>query len=83
MKEQFSIDFWLGKILEHVDLNNTILILTADHGERIPYGGLREVDFEPKLQNTVDFGKNFFQNQLIKSVANFYLMYESQWQKKN
>ena len=31
------IDHELGKILEHVDLDNTILILTADHGERIPY----------------------------------------------
>jgi glucan phosphoethanolaminetransferase (alkaline phosphatase superfamily) len=38
-----AIDFWLGKILEHVDLDNTILILTSDHGERIPYGGLRNV----------------------------------------
>ena len=43
-----AIDFWLAKILEYVDLDNTIVILTADHGERIPHGGLRRVDFEPK-----------------------------------
>ena len=30
-----AIDFWLGKILEHIDMND-IIILTADHGERIP-----------------------------------------------
>lgn len=31
-----SIDVWIGKILEKIDLNNTILILTADHGDYIP-----------------------------------------------
>ena len=66
-----SIDFWLGKILEHVDLDNTILILTSDHGERIPYGGLREVDFEPKLQNTVDFGKKLLPKSAHKIGGQF------------
>ena len=51
-----SIDFWLGKILEHIDLDNTLVILTADHGERIPYGGLRRVDFEPKLEASKKIG---------------------------
>ena len=66
-----SIDFWLGKILEHVDLDNTILILTSDHGECIPYGGLREVDFEPKLQNTVDFGKKLLPKSAHKIGGQF------------
>jgi len=51
-----SIDFWLGKILEHIDLDNTLVILTADHGERIPYGNLRRVDFEPKLETSKKIG---------------------------
>ncbi len=51
-----SIDFWLGKILERIDLDNTLVILTADHGERIPYGGLRGVDFEPKLEASKKIG---------------------------
>ena len=51
-----SIDFWLGKILEHIDLDNTLVILTADHGERIPYDGLRRVDFEPKLEASKKIG---------------------------
>jgi len=66
-----AIDFWLGKILEHVDLNNTILILTADHGERIPYGGLRGTDFEPKLENTVDFGKKLLPKSAHKIGGQF------------
>jgi len=29
------IDVWLNNLFKHVDLNNTIIILTADHGEYI------------------------------------------------
>ena len=61
-----SIDFWLGKILENINLDNTILILTSDHGERIPYDNVRAVDFEPKLENTVSIGKKI----LPKSAHN-------------
>ena len=66
-----SIDFQLGKILELVELENTILILTADHGERIPYGGLRGTDFEPKLENTVDFGKKLLPKSAHKIGGQF------------
>ena len=66
-----AIDHELGKILEHVDLDNTILILTADHGASIPYGGLREVDFEPKLQHTVDFGKKLLPKSAHKIGGQF------------
>ena len=65
-----SIDFWLGKILEHVDKND-IIILTADHGERIPHGGFREVDFEPKLEHTVDFGKKLLPKSAHKIGGQF------------
>jgi arylsulfatase A-like enzyme len=50
------IDHELGKILEHVDLDNTILILTSDHGQSIPYEGHPEVDFEPKLATSKKIG---------------------------
>jgi len=55
-----SIDFWLGKIFQHIDFSNTITIITADHGERIPYENIRTIDFEPKLASTVKFGKKVF-----------------------
>ena len=66
-----AIDHELGKILEHVNLDNTIIILTTDHGERIPYGGFREVDFEPKLQHTVDFGKKLLPKSAHKIGGQF------------
>ena len=31
-----SIDSWIGKILEGIDLNKTLIIFTADHGDHIP-----------------------------------------------
>ena len=51
------IDNELGRILENIDLDNTILILTSDHGQTIPYEEHSEIDFQPKLENVVDVGK--------------------------
>jgi len=65
-----TIDFWLGKILEHVDMSD-IIILTADHGDRIPHGGFRSVDFEPKLENVVDFGKKLLPKSTHKVGGQF------------
>jgi arylsulfatase A-like enzyme len=31
-----AIDFWLGKLLQNIDLEQTLIILTSDHGEYIP-----------------------------------------------
>ena len=65
-----SIDFWLGKIFEHIDKND-VIILTADHGERIPHGGMREVDFQPKLEHAVDFGKKILPKSAHKIGGQF------------
>ena len=65
-----SIDFWLGKIFEHIDKND-VIILTADHGERIPYGGIRGIDFEPKLEHAVDFGKKILPKSAHKIGGEF------------
>ena len=32
-----ATDFWIGKILEKINLSNTLVIFTADHGEYIPF----------------------------------------------
>jgi len=65
------VDSELGKILEYVDLDNTILILTADHGERIAYGGIHENDFQPKLEPAVEFGKKFLPKSTHKTGGQF------------
>ena len=32
-----AMDIWLGKILEKVDLTNTLVVITADHGAYVPF----------------------------------------------
>jgi len=50
-----SIDFWVGKIIKNIDLNNTILIVTADHGAYIKK--LKKdseiIDFEDDGENEI------------------------------
>lgn len=36
-----AIDVWIGKFLAKINLENTLLILTADHGDYIPITGKR------------------------------------------
>ena len=37
----------LNEIFENIDLNNTIIVLTSDHGERIPFDDKLSFEFEP------------------------------------
>ena len=53
-----SIDFWIGKILKKIDLKNTIVILTADHGEKIPVDDKDITKFEPKFESVTKLGRN-------------------------
>ena len=53
-----SIDFWLGKILEKVDLSNTLVIITADHGTHdVAFDGKSTAYFEPEFKNVLNLGK--------------------------
>jgi len=52
-----SIDFALGEIIKQIDLSNTLVIITSDHGERIPFENKRNTDFEPKFNTTKNIGK--------------------------
>jgi arylsulfatase A-like enzyme len=65
------IDNELGKILEYVDFDNTILILLADHGQKVPYEDTSEVDFQPKLDHAVDFGKKILPKSAHKAGGEF------------
>lgn len=38
-----AIDFWIGKFLQKIDLEKTLVIISADHGDYIPV-----IDSEPK-----------------------------------
>ena len=65
------IDNEIGKILKNVDLDNTIVILTADHGQTIPYDEHSEIDFQPKLDNAVSVGKKILPKSAHKFGGQF------------
>ena len=52
-----SIDHWIGKILEKIDLKQTLLILTSDHGNLIPKDNKSFSDIEPDLKTGLNIGK--------------------------
>tara|TARA_B100000029_G_C17588562_1_gene961843 strand:- start:1273 stop:2610 length:1338 start_codon:yes stop_codon:yes gene_type:complete len=53
------VDNWIGLLLKEIDLNNTLLVLTADHGEYIPLVG-ENVGKIPEVQKIMRKGKNYF-----------------------
>ena len=45
-----GIDFWIGKILEKINLDNTLVILTSDHGDFLPTEKIgHEMNYIPTL----------------------------------
>jgi arylsulfatase A-like enzyme len=45
-----ALDIWIGKFLERIDLENTLVILTSDHGEFIPTPKIgHELTYIPEL----------------------------------
>ena len=46
-------DYWLGKFLEKIDLNSTLVIITADHGEYVSLSETRDLDYEPEFKNMI------------------------------
>jgi len=47
------VDMWLGKFLEQIDLEKTLVVLSADHGEYVPITG-EEITEIPKIQKTIN-----------------------------
>ena len=58
-----AIDVWIGRILEKIKLENTLVVLTADHGEFIP-----SINYNGKIIS--NFGNETMHNLLWKIEAN-------------
>ncbi len=52
-----SIDFGIGKILEKIELDKTIVVITSDHGSLIPFNNKGFTDFEPGFEKELEVGK--------------------------
>ena len=45
-----GIDYWIGKILEKIDLTKTLIVITSDHGDFIPISSIdHEISYIPSL----------------------------------
>ncbi len=49
----FNVDFWVGKFLESINLDNTLFVLTADHGSYVKFLEIddQKFDFEETSSN--------------------------------
>lgn len=50
-----AIDFWIGKFLEKIDLTNTLVLISADHGDHIPL--VDNWNNPPKVNSLLKKGK--------------------------
>jgi len=66
-----SIDHWLGNILKKIDLEKTLLVITADHGERIPFENKSHLDFQPRFDPVVKAGRKYLPRSLHKVGGKF------------
>ena len=66
-----SIDSVIGTILRNIDLSNTIVIITSDHGERIPYENIRGVELEPKFDTSKKIGMKMLPKSTHKIGGKF------------
>lgn len=58
------IDYWLGKFLEKIDFESTLVIITADHGDYIPINDIRDHHFIPEFTKSVSIAKNLLPKPL-------------------
>jgi len=67
-----SVDIWIGKILEKINFDDTLLIISSDHGEYIPVTGENISDI-PKIQKVIRKGTKsvpFLEKIGLKTVLN-------------
>jgi arylsulfatase A-like enzyme len=54
-----SIDSGIGEILDKINLNETVIVVTSDHGSLIPFENKGFTDFEPSFEKELKVGKKF------------------------
>tara|TARA_B100001179_G_scaffold56172_1_gene38421 strand:+ start:136 stop:1494 length:1359 start_codon:yes stop_codon:yes gene_type:complete len=66
------VDVWLGKILNHINMKNTLVVITADHGEYIPVTG-ESITEIPRIQHMLTKGQtsfSFIEKMRMKTLLN-------------
>lgn len=68
-----SIDPWIGKIIEKIDLKNTLVVLTSDHGEYVHDLAL-DTEHVPTLQRNLRKMKQFSPKLLFPLGLSLFVM---------
>ena len=68
-----SMDRWVGDIVKHIDLDKTLIVITADHGSIIPEGDLEYADFEPEFKTELNIGKKLMPDSTHKIGAKMFV----------
>ena len=66
-KMMSSIDYGIGKILEKIELEKTIIVITSDHGSLIPFENIGFTDFEPSFKRELNIGKKLMPESTHKA----------------
>jgi len=68
-----SIDYYLKKFLDVLNLDETLIVVTSDHGHPIPFDEKDNTSFEPDLELGLKVGKKFmpkFSHKFGASIFN-------------
>ena len=66
-----SVDSWLGDLINEVDFENTMIVITSDHGLIIPFDNRGLTDFEPEFKQIVSAGRKIVPPPLQPVGVNF------------
>lgn len=76
------VDHWLGKFLEKIDLESTLVVITADHGDYIPINDIRDHHYMPEFTKIVSITKNLLPKFLWPLAKKFAKKIRAQIQEK-
>ena len=65
-KALYNVDFWIGKFLELIDLEDTLFILTADHGSYIKFLEINNMKFDYEETASNELVKTTFTKKIPK-----------------
>ena len=66
-----SVDSWLGDLINEIDFENTLFIITSDHGLIVPFDNKSVTDFEPEFKQIVNAGRKIVPPPLQPIGVNF------------
>ena len=62
----FNVDFWIGKFIESINLNDTLFVLTADHGSYVKFLEINDQKFDFEETASDELTKTSFTKKIPK-----------------